>query len=51
MKRKSNEWLKKLTEACTPITDKELKKVLEYVKWVKIRKVADDFEEIFSKYK
>lgn len=48
---KKSDWLDRLTSACNGITDKQAKEVIEHCRWVKIVKVNDDFEELFSKHK
>lgn len=51
MGKSKSGWLKRLTEACTPITEDQFKKVLDHCKWVKLKSVANGFDETFSKYK
>jgi hypothetical protein len=50
-RKKYSDWLEKLRSATEDMDSQQIKKVLEYVRWVKIKKVNDDFEETFSKYK
>jgi hypothetical protein len=50
-RNKYNDWLEKLRSAAEDLNSEQIKKVLEYTRWVKLKKVNDQFEEIFSKYK
>jgi len=51
MSIKKNKWLEQLNYLGKDSTKEEIKKILNYVKWVKMNKVSDDFEQIFSKFK
>lgn len=46
-----NDWLERLSYAAKDIPNDKIKDVLNYVKWVKIKKLNNDFIFIFSKFK